>query len=241
MEKFANRQVCDVDIRFLKDGKPFLFFDTANSTTTGVSADNVYAMAKGARRITFQNPLDGTLTIEAQVFPFEVFAMYSDGVIEDSASYATHKTVTATEAGKLTIEGAKAPVFVYKEDEYGKTEIAGTFNAGVFTATQAADIAVGSKYEVGCIISKESGIKKVSINNKKLPKDFKITMQTYNKTEDGEIIPFVITAYKATIQRNMEMAFSSEGDPTSLSLTFDLGESKDGEFLDMIELTDEAE
>lgn len=241
MEKFANRQVCDVDIRLLKTGKPFLFFDTANTTTTGISADNVNAMAKGAKRVTFQNPLDGTLTIEAQVIPFEVFAMYSDGVIESSATYTTHKTVEATQAGKLTIEGAKAPVFVYKEDEYGKTEIAGTLSEGVFTATQAADIAVGSKYEVGCIVSKESGIKKVSLNNKKLPKDFKITMQTYNKTEDDEIIPFVIVAYKASIERNIEMGFSSEGDPVSFSIQFSLNEDKEGNFVDLIELTDEAE
>ena len=45
-------------------------------------------MAKGARKITFQNPLEGTMTIEAQVFPFEVYALFSDGVVDTSASKA---------------------------------------------------------------------------------------------------------------------------------------------------------
>ena len=69
----ANRQVCDCDIRILKNKVPFLFFDTANTTTAGITAENVYAMAKGARRITFQNPLSGTMSITAQVFPFKFY------------------------------------------------------------------------------------------------------------------------------------------------------------------------
>lgn len=53
----ANRQVCDLQINELKTKKPFLKFDTANTTTAGLSSDSVYAMAKGSRRIAFTNPL----------------------------------------------------------------------------------------------------------------------------------------------------------------------------------------
>ena len=237
----ANRQVCDVDIRILKTMKPYLFFDTANTTTAGLSSDNVYAMAKGARKITFQNPLNGTMTIEAQVFPFEVYALFSDGVVETSAVYAAHKTIKASQAGKLSIENAKAPVFVYKVGEYGRTPIEGNFADGLFTATSTEDIAVDSEYEVGYLVAKETGVKKVSINNKKMPKDYFITQKTLNKNEDGELVPFVMTAYKATIQRNLDLSFSSEEDPMSITLTFDLQEDADGNVIDLIELTDEAE
>lgn len=236
----ANRQVCDVDIRILKTMAPFLFFDTANTTTAGLSSDNVYAMAKGARKITFQNPLEGTMTIEAQVFPFEVYALFSDGVVDTSAVYAVHDTIKASQAGKLTIQNAKAPVFVYKEGEYGKTPIEGTYTDGTFSATSADDIEVGSEYEVGYLVTKETGVKKVSINNKKLPKDYYITQKTLDKNEDGELVPFVMTAYKATIQRNLDLSFSSEGDPMSITLTFDLQEDANGNVVDMIELTDES-
>ena len=50
-----------------------------------------------------------------------------------------------------------------------------------------------------------------------------------------------MTAYKASIQRNFELSFSSEGDPTSLTLTFDLLENKDGNVLDLIEDTTDVE
>lgn len=234
----ANRQVCDVDIRILKTMAPFLFFDTANTTTAGLSSDNVYAMAKGARKITFQNPLEGTMTIEAQVFPFEVYALFNDGVVDTSAAYAVHDTIKATEAGKLTIANAKSgTVFVYKDGEYGKTPVEGTYAEGVFTGS---GIEADTEYEVGYIVVKESGVKKVSINNKKMPKDYYITQKTLDKNEDGELVPFVMTAYKATIQRSLDLSFSSEGDPMSITLTFDIQEDADGNVVDMIELTDEA-
>ena len=74
-----------------------------------------------------------------------------------------------------------------------------------------------------------------------MPKDYYITQKTVDKDEEGLLTPFVMTAYKASIQRNFELSFSSEGDPASVTLTFDLMEDKDGNIFDMIELTDDAE
>lgn len=244
----ANREVCDVDIRILKTMMPFLKFDTANTTTAGISSDSVYAMAKGSRRITFQNPLEGTMTIEAQVYPFKFFALLSDGVIETSAAYADTQTVTATTAGSVDIvppsDGTiiSGTVFVYPEDSYGdETElIEGTLATNKFTATTSDDIAVNTKYTVAYMVNRSSGVKKITFNNKKLPKDYYITMKTLDKDEEGLFTPFIMTAYKACIQRNFELSFSSEGDPASVTLTFDLMEDKDGNVMDMIELTDDA-
>lgn len=235
----ANRQVCDVDIRILKTMAPFLFFDTANTTTAGLSGDSVYAMKKGTRAIAFHNPIEGTMTIEAQVVPFKVYALLSDGTIETEATYAKKETIKATEAGKIAIPNAVAgSVFVFAEGEYGSTPIEGTYASGEFTAT---GITADTNYEVGYLIKKTSGVKKVSFNNKKVPKDYYITMSTLDKAEDDTLVPFIMTAYKASIQRNFELSFSSEGDPTSLSLTFDLLENKDGNVLDLIEDTTDVE
>ena len=164
----ANRQVCDVDIRVLKTMAPFLFFDTANTTTAGLSGDSVYAMKKGTRAIAFHNPIEGTMTIEAQVVPFKVYALMSDGTIETETTYAKKETIKATEAGKIAIPNAVAgSVFVFAEGEYGSTPIEGTYADGEFTAT---GITADTTYEVGYLIKKTSGVKKVSFNNKKVPK-----------------------------------------------------------------------
>ncbi len=245
----ANRQVCDVDIRILKTMQPFLKFDTANTTTAGLSGDSVYAMAKGSRRIAFANPLEGTMTIEAQVYPFKLFALFSDGVIDSNAVYADSQTVTCSTAGELELsvgdgqEIKAGTVFVYPEENFGdeKTMISGTFASGKFTATDETKIAVGSKYDIGYIVSRTSGIRKITFNNKKLPKDYYITQRTVDKDDQGFMTPFIMTAYKASIQRDFELSFSSEGDPASVTLNFDLMEDKDGNIFDMIELSDDAE
>ena len=237
----ANRQVCDVDIRILKTMQPFLFFDTANTTTAGLTGDAVYAMKKGTRAIAFQNPIEGSMTIEAQVVPFKFYALLSDGVVETEAAYATKKTVKATTGGSLAIAGAKAgSVFVFKTGEYGDTPIEGTYADGTFTATTAGDIVADTDYEVGYIVVKDTGVKKVSFNNKKIPNDYFITMSTLDKDEVGVLTPFIMTAYKASVQRDFELSFSSEGDPATMTLTFDLMEDKDGNVLDFVEDESEA-
>lgn len=223
----ANRQVCDVDIRILKTKAPFLFFKTANTTTTGLSSDAVYAMAKGARRITFPNPLQGTMTIEAQVYPFKFFSLLSDGVIHSDAIYAHKATIKATTAGELPLAVATGntivagTVFVFPKGEFGEeaSAIAGTFANGKFTAETAGDIAVNDEYEVGFVVSRTAGVKRISFDNSKLPQDYYITMNTLDKDEEGGFTPFLMTAYKATIQRTFDLSFSSEGDPASVTLT----------------------
>lgn len=216
----ANRQVCDVDIRILKTMQPFLFFDAANTTTAGLTGDAVYAMKKGTKAIAFQNPIEGTLSITAQVIPFKFYALLSNGVVETDAAYAKKETIKATTGGSLAIANAKAgSVFVFKTGEFGDTPIKGTYADGTFTATTAGDIVADTNYEVGYIVVKDTGVKRVSFNNDRIPQDYFITMSTLDKDEVGVLTPFIITAYKASVQRDFELSFSSEGDPAEMTLT----------------------
>lgn len=241
----ANRQVCDVEIRVLKTMAPFLLIDTANTTTAGLSGDSVYAMKKGTQAIAFQNPITGTMTIEAQVVPFKLYALLSDGEVHSDAVHAARKDITATTAGTLTVDAGTgtidaSTIFVYPKDEFGYTEIKGTFADGVFTATEAGDIVVGETYTVGYLVTR-TGVNRVSFASSNLPKDYFITMDTLEKDEEGTLTPYIITAYKASIQRNFDLSFSSEGDPATLTLTFDLLEDKDGNVMDIIEDTENAQ
>lgn len=238
----ANRQVCDVDIRDIKTMKPFLFFDTANTTTQNISGETTFANAKGTKRIGFANPIEGTMTIEAQVLPFKLYALMTDGIIESTASYPVKKTIACTTGGKLDIQeknGTITKVFVYAEDDFGGTEIKGSYADNAFTATTTGDIAEGTSYEVGYIVTKTSGVNKLSFNNTKLPKAYYICMNTVEKDENDVLTPYKIIAYKAQAQRNFELSQSSEGDPAQLTITLDLLEDKDKNFVEMVEIEDE--
>lgn len=219
----ANRQVCDLLISDLKTGIPFMKFDTANTTTVGLSADSVYAMAKGSRRIAFQNPLEGAMSLSAQVTPFKFYSLYSDGVIESEGSYTDTQTVTCATDGEITLNVPEdgtivaGTVFAFPADSFGEegAVIEGEFSDNKFTAE---GLKANAEYTVGYTINR-TGVKKVSFNNKKIPRDYKITMSTLDKDENGLLTPFQIVAYKASIQRSFELSFSSEGEPAELTAT----------------------
>lgn len=234
----ANRQVCDVDIRDVATMKPVMFFETANTTTQEIQGDSAYAMAKGTKKIAFANPISGNASVEAQVYPFELYSLFTDGVIESTGSYPEKKIIKCSTAGELDIpEGAvTGTVFVFASGDFGGKEIVGTFTDNKFTATTTDEIAVDSEYEVGYIVSKTTGIKKISFNNKKLPKAYYIAMNTVEKDENDVLTPYKIILYKAQPQRNFTLSQSSEGDPATITMNFELLEDKDGNFVDMIEI-----
>ena len=64
-------------------------------------------------------------------------------------------------------------------------------------------------------------------------------MNTVEKDENEVLTPYKIIAYKAQAQRNFELSQSSEGDPAQLTITLDLLEDKDKNFVEMVEIEDE--
>lgn len=239
----ANREVCNVQIVDYATKEPYMDYKLANTTGLSISSDSVYAMGHGSRQIAFQNPLEGTVTITAQVVPFKVYALYSDGIIDTTADYYVHQTIKCETAGELPLNVTggtvvAGTVFVYPKGQFGGTKIDGvTYAENKITAT--GGLTVNTEYEVGFMVSRESGVQKVELNNARLPKDVTIYMDTFDKDENGNIVPFRITVKKATIQRNLDLSFSSEGDPQEITLTFDILEKNKNEFVEITEITEE--
>ena len=234
----ANRQCCDVHILDYATKKPWMLVDFCNTTTAGFSADAVYANKKGAKDIKFDNPLEGTMKLNFQVHPFQIYALYSDGEIETSALIARRENVTGGTTGKLTLTNTPKAGTVYAVDpETGKI-IEGTVSAKEFTAKTTSDIKEGTTYEVSYLEEKAEGVKKISFNNKKTPKDFFIQMETVDKDEKGNLVPVRITAYKASPQRNLDLTFASDGDPAEIEISLDCLTDENGEVMDIIEITD---
>ena len=169
-----------------------------------------------------------------------LYALLGDGTIEKSAIIKRRESIKATNGGELTLTGTPKDntVFVCKRGEWGREVIEGSFLGTEFTANQPSDIVDGQYYEVGYLEEKNSGINKITINNNKLPKDLTISMETLDKDVEGNLVPFIINVYKATIQRNLELSFSSEGDPATLSVTFDCLQDDNGNVMDFIEITE---
>lgn len=234
----ANRKCAKVDIRDFKTREPFLFFEKANAVGLELSGDAVYAKAMGANAIGFDNPWDGSFTIEAQVFPLEYIALLSDGKIEDEAVDAVKKSVVADTAGTLTIPDGATPgtVFVYPEGQWGKTAIEGTFTETTFTAKKATDIVAKDTYEIGYLSVKKTGVRKVSLDNEKAPRDYFITLLTNDKDEDGTITAKKYIIYKGKPNRKLSIKHASDGDPMSVTIEVKALVDGDGHLVDILEL-----
>ena len=234
----ANRQCCDVHILDYATMKPWILVDFCNTTTAGFSADAVYANKKGAKDIKFDNPLEGTMKLNFQVHPFQIYALYSDGEIETSALIARRENVIGAAEGKLTLTNTPKAGTVYAVDPDTGKIIEGTVSDKEFTATTTSEIKNGTTYEVSYLEEKTAGVKKISFNNKKTPKDFFIQMETVDKDEKGNLVPVRITAYKASPNRTLELSFSSDGDPAEIEIELSVLQNEDGDVMDIIEITE---
>lgn len=234
----ANRQCCDVHILDYATMKPWMLVDFCNTTTAGFSADAVYANKKGAKDIKFDNPLEGTITMVFQVHPFQIYALYSDGEIETSALIARRENVKGGTAGKLTLTNTPKAGTVYAVDPDTGKIIEGTVHDKEFTATTTSEIKENTTYEVSYLEEKTEGVKKVSFNNKKTPKNFFVQMETVDKDEKGNLVPVRITAYKASPNRNIDLSFSSDGDPAEITVEMSCLTNENGDVMDIIEITE---
>lgn len=234
----ANRQCCDVHILDYATMKPWMLVDFCNTTTAGFSADAVYANKKGAKDIKFDNPLEGTMKLNFQVHPFQIYALYSDGEIETSALIARRENVTGAAEGKLTLTNTPKAGTVYAVDPDTGKIIEGTVSEKEFTATTTSEIKEGTTYEVSYLEEKTAGVKKISFNNNKTPKDFFIQMETVDKDEKGNLVPVRITAYKASPNRTLDLSFSSDGDPAEIEIELSVLQNEDGDVMDIIEITE---
>lgn len=230
---FANRTCADLEIRFLETMKLFLDADWANVTAVSVTGDSVYAMKKGSRAVAFANPIEATMRIEAQVLPFKAYALFSDGTISDSAIRPFREVVKCDSAGSVTITSMNVvagTVEAFAEED-PETALTGVTVEGQTVSCES--FTQESNYIVRGLMTVSASVQTVSFNNKKLPKDYFITMTTQDKGEDGSLVDKQITAYKATPKRNFELSLSSTGDPVTVTMEFDCMEDKDGNQLDM--------
>ena len=74
----------------------------------------------------------------------------------------------------------------------------------------------------------------INIKSTSFPKAFTVYGDTYMKTEEDDILPYRLVAYKCVPQSNMTLSFANSGDPGTVTITCDLMADKDNNILDLI-------
>lgn len=235
MERFANRDVCDITIVDYVTGKPVMYIDYANANSTELTGEAVYAYGghNHVRRVTFQGERAGTLTLETQIQTFELYQLATGGVLKTEGNFIQREKLVCT-SGKLTLSATPVDgsVNVYAASDDCGTEITASVSGTSVTLTGGAD---GSEYIV-YYVKKLEGVNVLSISTKDFPTDVRIYGETFMKTETSDIIAYKMIAWKAAAQPNANWGFSNTGDPATLTITFDLmpDTKNDDRILDLI-------
>lgn len=233
--KMANREVQKLIFMDYGTKKPFLNLDFANTTTTELTGETMFAYGGQGhpKKVSFSGEKGGTLTIETQMQSVKLWELITGGDVSKSAKYTKRVVLTAAE-GKVTLPEAPSgdikPNCYLEEDDCGK-ELAATVSGMNITLTDVAD---GASVVVYYVKEVNDKVERINIKSTSFPKAFIVEGETYMKTEDDDILPARMIAYKCVPQSTMSLAFANNGDPGVVTITCDLLADKDNNILDLI-------
>lgn len=234
-KSFANREVVDLMFVEYSTKKPFMNFELANTTGYDLEGDTVFAYGGQGhpKRVSFSGNRSGTFRVETQMQTMKLYEMITGADVKEDAQFLQREVVKATEAGKLTVtkEPVAGSIYIYAANDDCGTALEGATAAT--TEVSATGVANGSEYVV-YYLTKLTGVQRLNISTRSFPRAFTIYGETYEKTEDDEIVPYKVIAYKAVPQSQFSVDFSNDGDPASLSITFDLLADSEDNVLDLI-------
>lgn len=241
---YALREVADLTFFDLTTNKPFLYIDYALTSTNEHSAETVYATGgKGnPRRIAFDGNRQSTLTISTQVIDFRLISLLAGAEVEKGVTNVFKREVLTAvdDAGSVKITLSEIPVtgtvtvFPLSSDAVaGEEEEITVMDKDIIITNGTA----GTQYVAYYQFESNNNAEKISFKAKNFPKYCRIVGDTLIKNEaTGENEPFQMVAHKAKPQANFTLTMASEGDPTTLEMTFDLFASKenDDEFISYV-------
>lgn len=227
---YGLREVADLLFIDLTTNKPFLYMDYALTSTNEHSADTTYAMGgKGnPRRLAFDGSRQSTLTISTQIIDFRIIALLAGADVEKGVTNVFKREVLTAvdDTGIIKITLSKTPVtgtvtvFPLSSDAVAGEEEDITVTGSDVTITTGT---AGAQYVAYYQFQSDTTAEKISFKAKNFPKYCRIVGDTLIKNEvTGVNEPFQMVAHKAKPQANFTLTMASEGDPTTLEMTFDL-------------------
>ena len=160
-----------------------------------------------------------------------------------TASIMKHVKTTVGSTNTITLAVGETPAegttWVYDaSDANMNTEIA-VESVSTNTIT-VAETDEGTEVDV-FYMTTVSDVYNINIKSTDFPKAFTVYGDTYMKTTDDDILPYLFKAYKCVPQSNISLSFANTGDPGTITITCDLLVDDDGNMLDLTLLPEEDE
>ena len=230
--RYGVREILNAQIIDYVTDKPVMYMDYANTATNEWTSETTYATggAGAPRRIAFNGERQSTLTIETQIFSLKHLALLAGRNIEKGQQQLFKRevlTLVSDGSGGQVVNVSKAPlntasvsVFTYVNGETTEElEVAEITDKAI----KVSGGTVGDEVEVFYQWKSAANTPKVIFTAKDFPKYCKIVGDTVFADEvAGDMAAAQIHYYKAKLQPNFSLNLANSGDPTSISLTFDI-------------------
>ena len=255
IQNYGLREVSDLTFYSLlpngKFDKPILYVDYALTSTNDHTLETVYARGgKGnPRRMSFKGNKESMLTVTTQIFDFRLISLISGASVEVGSQniFKREEKIAFADtdnANAITIELTGTPVVGWQfENAFFKKEndaVEGAELTGVITGrkvTFATGVTAGDVIVAYYVNESAVTSEKISFKSNGFPQTVGIVGDTLLQREsDGALIDFQMIAYKATANGNFTFTQASEGDPTTLEITFDLFDGADGTTIDYVRI-----
>lgn len=226
---YGIKDAGDLTFTNLTTNEPELYIGYANSVQIDLTSDTVYAYAKGAKAVSWDKPLEGTMKISVDLMSFDLMGFIMGSKLSEKATEfyqrETFKLKTADEEVTLSASASEIKedtVCVYElgadKNSQGAALTTATYADGKVTMTGGLE---GVTYVVYYMTTKTAKTFMVAAEST-LSAFYKLNMITAGKAwADGGKVPMEIEFLKVAPQRALSLTFSAE-EPSSFEVNLDI-------------------
>ena len=212
------------------------FFDYANTFGLNISAEQIYALAKGVNKIAFDGVPEGTLTFEAEVLTEDLLkTKLGRDIISENANIAKREVLTVN-SNAATITGTPIgdAVTVYELHEGSTVEHKSLVGDAVLSGKdlQLTGLEDGTQIAV-YYLENTADVKSIKLGLGKESKNYEIRAKVLAKDTVGQQKFIEIVLDKAVAELNIELSLDATS-PSSINTVFNLMANDEGDFGELI-------
>lgn len=226
---YGIKDAGDLTFTNLTTNEPELYIGYANSVQIDLTSDTVYAYAKGAKAVSWDKPLEGTMKISVDLMSFDLMGFIMGSKLSEKATeFYQRETFKLKSADEEVTLGASASeikdgtICVYElgadKNSQGAELSTATYAEGKVTMTGGLE---GVTYVVYYMTTKTAKTFMIEAEST-LSAFYKLNMITAGKAwADGGKVPMEIEFLKVSPQRALSLTFSAE-EPSSFEVNLDI-------------------
>lgn len=232
--RYALRDVMNMQAFSLENATPLIYWPYANASNMSLDAETVYATGgSGApRRVSFMGAKTGSVNFESQIFSAGLLSLLlgTETIEEQTANIFkvdTRKVKDVSGDLQVTLSKTVDPSIAPTAFKYVNGVITNPIqidsvsnNTVTFNPSGIND---GDEVQVFYQTKTANKAYRIPIETNKFPPYVKLVGDTFFSDElTGKIVDSQFTFFKARALPTAELAMANSGDPSSISLKFDI-------------------